>query len=144
MGTTQPEQKGLSHPTPALPSLVHRCRPSRRSIAQLSTVVQLPSVIVAVDGTGSSPLVTPRTHQNSRVVGLLTCLRTPQTYSDWIVNAPKLSLVVAPLPLNSTVLTTRLHTWSSTPLLTLIQPCHPCWHPVDCAKCYVTRVVKLD
>ena len=113
-GTTQPEQKGLSHPTPALPSLVHRCRPSRcRSVAQLFTVVQLPSVVVAVDEACSSPLVTPQTHQNSRVVGLLTCLRTHQTYSDLVVNAPKHSLVVAPLPLNSTVLTIRLLTWSS-------------------------------
>ena len=149
-GTTQPEQKGLSHLTPALSSHVHRSRPSRcGSAAPLSTVVQLPLVVVAVDETWSSPLVTSRTHQKSWVWSsvLLTWLRLHHMDSDSVVDAPKLSLVVTPLPLNSTVNNSIIHVVVEA-LYCILSHWHiirlTLIHSVDCAKCHVTRVVKLD
>ena len=124
-GTTPPEQKGLSHPMPALPSLVHRCRPSRcRSAARRSTALcgrsRRRSLVFTTCHASNTP------EESRLIVGLLTCLRIHQTFSDLVVNAE--------LPLNSTVLTTRLSTWSSNRCITLrywhiirmtlIHPCH--------------------
>jgi hypothetical protein len=89
----QPEQEGLSHPTPVLPSLV---------LDQLSllsdrpsTSVQLHSVVVVANGTWSQ--TTRRSTYAPEVESSLRKKSPPYT----VAVALNPQLVAAPLPLNS-------------------------------------------